>query len=245
MNTAAAMTISVLLLHSATIGFVTPVEVHFDNPDGGFFVRHPIGGGPGNNRQQQQLGGGDNDDNDDDAGSGAVLSVDRFTVLQDVPQTSIRASYGPFSTKQTVPSRYLIPDPNSSGMSSGVNGSGLSAGYSSTVDISSMDVSAHLVQRRVYRENPVVRTLFHVGYSVVRSQSGSGPPPSIPLSAADATGGGSVRSASSSSSYGKLCAVVKATFEELSGRSLPRASPTPRTACAPLGWCCRPSGGRR
>lgn len=201
-------------------GFVTPVEVHFDNPDGGFFVRHPIGGS-GNNRGQQQLqqqmGGTDAGDDDDGGGSGggdgggAVLSVDRFTVLQDVPQTSIRASYGPFSTKQTVPSRYLIPDPNSAGMSGGGgNGSGSSAGggYSSVVDISSMDVSAHLVQRRVYRESPVVRTLFHVGYSVVRSQSpGSGGPPT--MVGADAAAGG----ARPSSSYGKLCAVAKATFE--------------------------------
>lgn len=185
-------------------GFVTPVEVHFDNPDGGFFVRHPIGGGTGNGRpQQQQMG----DEGGDDGG--AVLSVDRFTVLQDVPQTSIRASYGPFSTKQTVPSRYLIPDPNSAGMSGG-NGtgsllSGSSSGAAAAVDISSMDVSAHLVQKRVYRESPVVRTLFHVGYSVVRSQSSASGP--LPLSSADKAGG------SRTSSYGKLCAVTKATFE--------------------------------
>lgn len=200
---------------------MTPVEVHFDNPDGGFFVRHPVGSGTGNGRQQQQMVSG-NDDDDDGVGGGvggggsgnggAVLSVDRFTVLQDVPQTSIRATYGPFSTKQTVPSRYLIPDPSSAGMSGGGgNGTGsLSSGSSSSiataaVDISSMDVSAHLVQKRVYRENPVVRTLFHVGYSVIRSQSAASG--LTPLSSADKPSG--LRS----SSYGKLCAVTKATFE--------------------------------
>lgn len=199
---------------------MTPVEVHFDNPDGGFFVRHPIGGGIGNGRQQQQIIGVDGDDDGGEGGDGggggaggggAVLSVDRFTVLQDVPQTSIRATYGPFSTKQTVPSRYLIPDPSSAGMSGGGNGTGsLSLGSAPggappAVDISSMDVSAHLVQKRVYRENPVVRTLFHVGYSVVRSQSvASG---LVPLSSADKSSG------SRSSSYSKLCAVTKATFE--------------------------------
>lgn len=189
------------------VGFVTPVEVHFDNPDGGFFVRHPIGGGGGRQEQQQMIGAGEDD-------GGAVLSVDRFTVLQDVPQTSIRASYGPFSTKQTVPSRYLIPDPNSAGLSGGNNSAsgGSFSGVASAVDISSMDVSAHLVQKRVFRESPVVRTLFHVGYSVVRSQSvtsgGSGGGPS-PLSSADKTGGSGQRT----SSYSKLCAVTKATFE--------------------------------
>lgn len=183
-------------------GYVTPVEVHFDNPDGGFFVRHPIGGGNGGS-----VGG-----NDD--GGGAILSVDRFTVLQDVPQTSIRASYGPFSTKQTVPSRYLIPDPNSAGAPGG-NGTGGGGGGSgafsaSAADISSVDVSAHLVQRRVHRERPVVRTLFHVGYStVVRSQpasSGGSQPAQAPASADKAP-------ARAPSSYGKLCAVTKATFE--------------------------------
>uniref|UniRef100_A0A2S2QS55 Transmembrane protein n=1 Tax=Sipha flava TaxID=143950 RepID=A0A2S2QS55_9HEMI len=210
MSTSAAMfAISVLLLHSSTIGFVTPVEVHFDNPDGGFFVRHPMVGGSGSGRQQQQqqqMGGDD---------GGAVLSVDRFTVLQDVPQTSIRASYGPFSTKQTVPSRYLIPDPNAAGMSGGGNGTGTPAGgpyaiggvVAAAVDISSMDVSAHLVQRRVYRETPVVRTLFHVGYSVVRSQSVASGQPPPPPSFAEAAGG------PRASSYGKLCAVTKATFD--------------------------------
>lgn len=184
------------------------MEVHFDNPDGGFFVRHPIGGGGtgngGGRQQQQQMSGSGEDD------GGAVLSVDRFTVLQDVPQTSIRASYGPFSTKQTVPSRYLIPDPNSAGLSGGNASGGSFSGMAGAVDISSMDVSAHLVQRRVYRESPVVRTLFHVGYSVVRSQSvtGSGGGPS-PLSSADKTAGSGQRT----SSYGKLCAVTKATFE--------------------------------
>lgn len=179
------------------------MEVHFDNPDGGFFVRHPIGG---NGRQQQQQ-------TNDDSGGGAVLSVDRFTVLQDVPQTSIRASYGPFSTKQTVPSRYLIPDPNSAtttGNGTGGGGGGpATVGGGSVVDISSMDVSAHLVQRRVYRESPVVRTLFHVGYSVVRSQSAAaGPPPAL-----SAAGGGGLGDKVHASSYGRLCAVAKATFD--------------------------------
>ncbi|XP_050428697.1 transmembrane protein 132E [Adelges cooleyi] len=189
--------IFVLLQLILIIGYVSPVEVHFDNPDGGFFVRHPLG--TGRQSQQQQ-----SDDNE-----GAVLSIDRFTVLQDVPQTSIRASYGPFSTKQTVPSRYLIPDP-SAAMSNNYNGTG-SPPSSLAADISSMDVSAHLVQEHVYRENPVVRTLFHVGYSVVR------PPPSASVvvggiggisDKGGATGGPGLRS-----SYGKLCAVAKATFE--------------------------------
>lgn len=208
---------------------MAPVEVHFDNPDGGFFVRHPIGG-PGivSGRQQQQqqqqqfqqMGGVGED-------GGAVLSVDRFTVLQDVPQTSIRASYGPFSTKQTVPSRYLIPDPNSAGAASNGSLSGQSgaASASAAVDISSMDVSAHLVQRRVYRESPVVRTLFHVGYSVVRSSS---PPSSAVPSASDKSRAAAAAAAAASSSYGKLCAVTKATFDGADRPVTAACKPDPR-----------------
>lgn len=40
----------------------------------------------------------------------SILSVDRFTTVQSTQPVSIRASYGPFSTKQTVPARFIVPD---------------------------------------------------------------------------------------------------------------------------------------
>lgn len=40
----------------------------------------------------------------------SILSVDRFTIVQTTQPVSIRASYGPFSTKQTVPARFIVPD---------------------------------------------------------------------------------------------------------------------------------------
>lgn len=40
----------------------------------------------------------------------SVLSFNRFTVAQANHPVSIRASYGPFSTKQTVPARYIVPE---------------------------------------------------------------------------------------------------------------------------------------
>ena len=39
-----------------------------------------------------------------------MLSIDRFTIVQTTQPVSIRASYGPFSTKQTVPARFIVPD---------------------------------------------------------------------------------------------------------------------------------------
>lgn len=48
------------------------------------------------------------------------LSANRFTVLRNTQPVSIRAVYGPFSTKQTLPAHYIVADPipvNSSGES--------------------------------------------------------------------------------------------------------------------------------
>lgn len=39
-----------------------------------------------------------------------MLSFNRFTVAQANHPVSIRATYGPFSTKQTVPARYIVPE---------------------------------------------------------------------------------------------------------------------------------------
>lgn len=39
-----------------------------------------------------------------------MLSFNRFTVVQANQPVSIRATYGPFSTKQTVPARYIVPE---------------------------------------------------------------------------------------------------------------------------------------
>lgn len=90
------------------------VNVHFENKDGGFFLKQqprqhysgsssnplaipdalvPLPGGPGT------------------TSGGTPLSIDRFTVLQSSQPISVRATYGPFSTKQTVPARYVVPDP--------------------------------------------------------------------------------------------------------------------------------------
>lgn len=82
-------------------GVAGTVEVHFENKDGGFFLKHTA-------RQQypavadlSPLG-----TRESQADGSAILSVDRFTVFQTSQPMSVRATYGPFSTKQTVPARY-------------------------------------------------------------------------------------------------------------------------------------------
>lgn len=84
------------------------VEVHFESADSGFFLKHskqpPVA--PEISTTHSSLLPPLKSRNSYDS----VLSVDRFTVVQTTQAVSIRASYGPFSTKQTVPARYIVPD---------------------------------------------------------------------------------------------------------------------------------------
>ncbi|XP_038215415.1 transmembrane protein 132E isoform X1 [Zerene cesonia] len=128
-------------------GSVLAVEVHFENKDSGFFLKHTArwnGAGP----PPEPMG---------TALPGALLSLDRFTVLQGSAPASVRATYGPFSTKQTVPARYAVPDP--------LEPPRRNATLLELQDATAhrLDVSAHLVFRELPRDAPVLRVLFHTG----------------------------------------------------------------------------------
>lgn len=117
--------------------------MHFENKDGGFFLKQQP-------RQHFQP------NTELESSPGTLLSVDRFTVFQSSQPISVRATYGPFSTKQTVPARYVVPDPfplNTSGP---------------VVDLQELathhlDMSAHIVRNEIPRDSPVLRVLFHAG----------------------------------------------------------------------------------
>lgn len=128
-------------------GAALAVEVHFENKDSGFFLKHTArwnGAGP----PPEPMG---------TALPGALLSLDRFTVLQGSAPASVRATYGPFSTKQTVPARYAVPDP--------LEPPRRNASLTELQDATAhrLDVSAHLVFRELPRDAPVLRVLFHTG----------------------------------------------------------------------------------
>lgn len=84
----------------------------------------------------------------------------------------MRAVYGPFSTKQTVPARYIVPDPPPPPPPSSFLTVVTSTNSSSTGnDIKSpeslpyghhLEVSAHLVNHEIARDSPVLRVLFHM-----------------------------------------------------------------------------------
>ncbi|XP_025833785.1 transmembrane protein 132E isoform X2 [Agrilus planipennis] len=131
-----------LLFWLALTGGTSCVDVHFENKDGGFFLKH-------SSRQNLQS-------SDSGASSGSLLSVDRFAVFQTSQPISIRATYGPFSTKQTVPARYVVADPLPINTTS------------SSLDIQEFtghhfDMSAHIVKNEIPRDSPVLRVLFHTG----------------------------------------------------------------------------------
>uniref|UniRef100_A0A182YEM9 Transmembrane protein 132E n=1 Tax=Anopheles stephensi TaxID=30069 RepID=A0A182YEM9_ANOST len=95
----------------------------------------------------------------------SLLSVDRFTVVQTSQPVSVRASYGPFSTKQTVPARYIVPDVLDSTNRDGNSSQNTTAALLDLQQQSNLhlDISAHVVRSSVARDSPVLRVLFHAG----------------------------------------------------------------------------------
>ena len=153
------------------LGVVGTVEVHFENKDGGFFIKHSprqyysavadLSAGQESKEQTPKTLLSSNS---------IILSVDRFTVFQTSQPVSIRATYGPFSTKQTVPARYIVPDLIDSLPLPDTTRNVTSSSSSILVDMDlastvshNLDMSAHLVRNEIPRDSPVLRVLFHTG----------------------------------------------------------------------------------
>ena len=93
-----------------------------------------------------------------------IISFCRFTVLKSARPVTLRAEYGPFMTRQTVPTQYFVPNLSSSKMYSdnpskedttSSEKANLKLQQSSSVitDFKShqMDLSAHLVTKEVIK----------------------------------------------------------------------------------------------
>lgn len=173
-------------------GVAGTVDVHLENKDGGFFLKHTpkphysvvadltagsgsgsgsgaatggpgaavgVGVGVGVGGSSTGVGGSGSPSGSSSvsADGSTVLSVDRFTVFQNSQPLSVRATYGPFSTKQSVPARFIVPDPipfNAS--SASLQELEISAGHH-------LDMSAHIVRPDIPRDSPVLRVVFHTG----------------------------------------------------------------------------------
>ena len=123
------------------------MDLHFENPDSGFFLR------PDSSSSRAGVrGSGDGTVLEGLADSGGILDVERFTVLDATRPALIRATYGPFSTKQTVPARYVLPQfPDEENVT-------LTPGVFTGPQL---EVSAHLVSTKVSRAKPTLRVLLH------------------------------------------------------------------------------------
>ncbi|XP_073984210.1 transmembrane protein 132C dtn isoform X2 [Rhodnius prolixus] len=122
--------------HGKVWGVGCSVDVVLESPEGGYFLKQSIA------RAQPP-------EPPPPGPPGAVLTTERFAVFQTSRPLAVRASYGPFSTKQTVPARSLVAEPSS-------NTSDLAWGRH-------LDLSAHLVTKTVERDWPVVRVVMHTG----------------------------------------------------------------------------------
>ncbi|XP_066247683.1 transmembrane protein 132E [Euwallacea similis] len=159
MKRSAEFSVEFWIIFSFLFGTSISINVHFENKDGGFFLKQQP--------RQQYSGSSSNPLAIPDAlvplpgspgttSAGTPLSIDRFTVLQSSQPISIRATYGPFSTKQTVPARYIVPDP----MPLNTSGPAIELQDQATHHL---DMSAHIVRNEVPRDSPVLRVLFHTG----------------------------------------------------------------------------------
>ena len=146
------------------------VEVHFENKDGGFFLKHiprqyyPVRG-DSISAISPSTGTLSNNGGAPSPAPGSVLSIDKFTVFQTSEPVSVRATYGPFSTKQTVPARYIVPDPLDAlpGPETRRNLTAATILDAQELGARHLDMSAHLVGNSVPRDSPVLRVLFHAG----------------------------------------------------------------------------------
>ncbi|XP_037793394.1 uncharacterized protein LOC119588819, partial [Penaeus monodon] len=87
------------------------------------------------------------------------LDVKRFTVLDPTRPTLIRAKYGPFSTKQTVPARYVLPEFQDEEEANATEADLLGRHLPPVPH--QLEVSAHLVNTEVTRAHPALRVLVH------------------------------------------------------------------------------------
>ncbi|XP_017893441.1 transmembrane protein 132E isoform X2 [Ceratina calcarata] len=156
----------IFFLFVAIADVAASVEVHFENKDGGFFLKHiPRQYYPVRTDTVVSPSTGTSSSGLPSSPPGSVLSIDKFTVFQTSEPVSVRATYGPFSTKQTVPARSIVPDPLDAlpGPETRRNLTAATILDAQELGARHLDMSAHLVGTSVPRDSPVLRVLFHAG----------------------------------------------------------------------------------
>ncbi|CAG7829002.1 unnamed protein product [Allacma fusca] len=193
---------SVFLVAAAASGF----EIHFEQKDSGFFIRPSTSSSPSSSAGASSSSisstsseAGEIGDWENDRGEPITLTTEHFTVLPSSQPVSIRVNYGPFSTKQTVPVRLLVPDPLENSLPNGT------ATNSEPEMVPPLDLSAHIVTPTVPKDTPIIRVLFHAGQTAFGLPI---PPQNSPRGSRQQTagGGGGTRRYRT-----RLCLVAQAT----------------------------------
>ena len=97
-----------------------------------------------------------------------VQQESKFTVLRSSQLVNLKASYGPFLSRQSVPASHFIPD-----LAVNTNSSNNALQPDSVGDLKPhlLDLSAHIVTKEVRKDQPVLRVLFHSGQRGFRGQN--------------------------------------------------------------------------
>ena len=140
-----------------SLGFVLAFELHFENANSGFFFQQSLG-----STQQpfQKFLSIHSTSNVSVAGStpghdSKLLLRERLVVLGPSQPGRIRVTYGPFEAKQTLPTKFVIPILN-------FPQENFSIPFDN-MEHTLLDITAHVVDGELRRENPVLRVLFHSG----------------------------------------------------------------------------------
>lgn len=133
--------------------------MHFEPKDGGYFIRSLGSSSSSSTEDSNNVAPPPSPDWDGDITNipenPTVLNTEHFTVLPSSQAVSIRVGYGPFSTKQTVPVRLLVPDPLENGAWNGT--------MTEAEMVPPLDLSAHIVTPTIPKDTPILRVLFHAG----------------------------------------------------------------------------------
>lgn len=144
------------------LGYCTGIDVHFEDAASGFFIKELESGG----EESTKLGEG--------RGTSStptpleVQQESKFTVLRSSQLVNLKASYGPFLSRQSVPASHFIRD-----LAVNTNSSNNVLQPDSVGDLKPhlLDLSAHIVTKEVRKDQPVLRVLFHSGQRGFRGQN--------------------------------------------------------------------------
>jgi len=171
--------LSVILL-----GYAACIDVHFEDATSGYFIKESatattksldvldIAKSESPTRLIARSGDGSNLGEEGGTSPAphtlGIHEESKFTVLRSSQLVSLKASYGPFLSRQTVPASNAIPE-----LTENTNSSHNVLQSDSVGDLKPhlLELSAHIVTKEVRKDQPVLRVLFHSGQRGFRGQN--------------------------------------------------------------------------